>query len=397
VPAAIPALASPELAFDRGVELPTSIIISDDFLDLVRNSSISVKRSATLQFDRAGVTFADGTTLALDAVILCTGFAAALPFLDRTVLDAIGFNPADQLQPVLLHRNMFHPGLPGLTFIGHYRGPGFPVMELQARWIARILAGEQPMPDRAAMLAGIAEERVIRSQLPRPQFPHGDLVGLADGLAKEIGVFPTLSKDDPLRKRVFEGPMVPAQYRLIGAHAKPDLARALIEGTPAPILDDPLQTPSSVISGRRMLAMLRGHWAIQRHIEPGGAFNGVAVFSQRSTDSLLYHESGTLTLDNGIAVTGENSYVYALRDGVIDVSFATGLSRGQHFIDIALPEESSGALPFECTDRHHCRLDTYDATFSMQSATRFTMTYLVRGPAKDYVSRSEYHRLGETV
>jgi hypothetical protein len=146
-----------------------------------------------------------------------------------------------------------------------------------------------------------------------------------------------------------------------------------------------------------MLAMLRGHWAIQRHIEPGGAFKGVAVFSQRAADSLLYHESGTLTLDNGIAVTGENSYVYALRNGVIEVSFATGLSRGMHFIDIALPDQSSGAMPFECIDRHHCRLDTYDATFSMQSATRFTMTYVVRGPAKDYVSRSEYHRLGETV
>jgi hypothetical protein len=132
---------------------------------------------------------------------------------------------------------MFHPDLPGLTFIGHYRGPGFPIMELQARWIARILAGELPLPNRAAMLDGIAQEQAIRSQLPRPQFPHGDLVGLADGLAKELGAFPTLSESDPLHTKVFEGPMVPAQYRLTGPDARPDLARALIGETPAPILE----------------------------------------------------------------------------------------------------------------------------------------------------------------
>jgi hypothetical protein len=392
-----PGAASADLAFDRGSELPATIIISDDFLDLVRNSGVAVKRSGTLHFDRAGVTFADGTTQAFDAVILCTGFAAALPFFDRAVLDAIGFNPADQLQPALLHRNMFHPGLPGLTFIGHYRGPGFPIMELQARWIAGIVAGELPMPDRATMLAGIAEEQAIRSQLPRPQFPHGDLVGLADGLAREIGVMPMLSEGDPLRTRVTEGPMVPAQYRLTGPHAKLNLARALIEETPAPILDDPSQTPCFVVAGRRMLAMLRGRWSIRRCIEPGGNFNGVAVFTRRSADSLLYHESGALILDDGTALTGENRYVYALRNGVIEVSFAEGLSQGMHFIDIALPDEAPGGVPIVSTDRHHCRLDTYDATFSMETANRFTMTYLVRGPTKNYVSRSEYRRLGESV
>ncbi len=206
-----PGAASPELAFHRGPELPATIVISDEFLDLVRNGAVRVKRSATLCFDGAGVTYADGTQQALDAVILCTGFTAALRFLDRTVLDTIDFRPTDQLQSTLLHRNMFHPDLPGLSFIGHYRGPNFPIMELQARWIARILAGELALPDRAVMLDGIAEERAIRAQMPRPQFPHGDFVGLADGLAKEIGVFPILSEEDPLYIRVSCGPVVPAR------------------------------------------------------------------------------------------------------------------------------------------------------------------------------------------
>jgi hypothetical protein len=390
-----PGKASPELAFDRGPELPRTIVITDEFLDLVRTRAVAVKRSATLRFDHGGVSFADGTRQDLDGVILCTGFTAALPFFDRPVLDTIGFDATDQLQPKLLHRNMFHPDLPGLTFIGHYRGPNFPVMELQSRWIARILTGVQPMPDVATMRQGIAEERAMRIREPRPQFPHGDFVGLADGLAREIGVFPTLAADDPARTRVLEGPLVPAQYRLTGHHAKPELARALIADTPAPILDDPPVPPRAVVVGRQMLAMLRGRWAIQRRVEPGGDFTGIAAFTQRSADSLLYRETGEFRLDDGVTLSTENSYVYALRNGVIEVSFATGLSQGLHFIDIALPEDQACVLPIVCTDRHLCRLDTYDATFRMETADRFAMSYVVGGPAKHYVSRSDYRRLDE--
>jgi hypothetical protein len=235
----------------------------------------------------------------------------------------------------------------------------------------------------------------MRIREPRPQFPHGDFVGLADGLAKEIGVYPTLAADDPVRTRMLEGPLVPAQYRLTGLHAKPELARALIADTPAPILDDPPVPPRAVVVGRQMLAMLRGRWAIQRRVEPGGDFTGIAAFTQRSADSLLYRETGEFRLDDGVTLSTENSYVYALRNGVIEVSFATGLSQGLHFIDIALPEDQACVLPIVCTDRHLCRLDTYDATFRMETADRFAMSYVVGGPAKHYVSRSDYRRLDE--
>jgi dimethylaniline monooxygenase (N-oxide forming) len=387
-----PGAASPELAFDRGPELPMTMVISDEFLDLVRGGMLAVKRSANLTFDRDGVTYADGTRQGFDTVILCTGFTTALPFLDPATLAALGFDPADQLQPKLLHRNMFHPDLPGLTFVGHYRGPYFPVMELQSRWVAGILAGALKMPDRATMLAGIAAEQALRTRRPRPQFPHGDFVALADGLAREVGVFPAPAEDDPLFARVMEGPVVPAHYRLTGPHAKPVLARALIAATPAPVLDDP--PPTAVPApGRSVLALLSGHWAIDRRIEPGGRFRGTAAFTRRSADSLLYRESGSLMLDNGTELSSENSYVYALRNGDIEISFASGPSRGVHFIDISLPEDCPDTLPLVSADRHLCRLDTYDASFRMETPDAFTMTYNVRGPAKGYVSRTEYRRL----
>ena len=132
--------------------------------------------------------FADGTRCDVDAIVMCTGYTTALPMLEQSVLTALEFDPDDRLQPTLLHRQVFHPALPGLAFVGHYRGPYFPVMELQSRWIAGILAGEIALPSEQAMHEGIEDERRIRTARPRPQFPHGDFVGLADGLAREVGV-----------------------------------------------------------------------------------------------------------------------------------------------------------------------------------------------------------------
>jgi dimethylaniline monooxygenase (N-oxide forming) len=386
-----PGAASAELAFDRDGPLPQTIIISDDFLELVGTGAVAVKRSASLRFDAEGVMFADGTRQALDAVILSTGFTSSLPFFDPPVLDAIGFDGSDQLQPKLLHRTMLHPDLPGLSFVGHYRGPYFPVMELQARWLAQVLAGELPMPDRATMLAGIAEERMLRAQEPRPQFPHADFVAMADMLAREAGVFPELPADDPLRSRVAQGPLVPAQFRLSGPHATPELARAVIAGTPAPLLDDAM----GVSPGRRVLDLLRGRWSIERWIEPGGTFTGEATFVYRSPDSLLYRESGVLVLANGTRLDGRNSYIYALCNGDIEISFADGPSRGKQFITISLPADTLNEFPIVSADRHLCRLDTYEATFRLESADLFSMTYVVRGPKKGYVSRSVYRRQGQ--
>jgi dimethylaniline monooxygenase (N-oxide forming) len=387
-----PGAASPELAFDRDRELPMTIIISDDFLGLVHGDEVAVKRSASLHFDTGGVSFADGTRQAFDAVILCTGFVSSLSYFDRTVLNTMCFDALDQLQPKLLHRSMFHPDLPGLTFIGHYRAPYFPVMELQSRWMAGILAGDLPMPDRATMLAGVEQERAIRAQAPRPQFPHGDFVDLADGLAREVGVYPMLPDNDPLWPRLTQGPVVPAQYRLVGPHASPELARRLIAGTPAPVLDDP-PPAAHPEPARRVLDMLRGHWAIDRQIEPGGHFTGMAAFTQRSANSLLYRESGQLLLADGTVLAGENSYVYALRNGDIEISFADGPSQGVHFIDISVPDDHPDNLPIVSVDQHRCRLDTYDATFRIENHDRFKVTYIVNGPAKAYVSRSVYSRL----
>ena len=132
---------------------------------------------------------------------------------------------------------------------------------------------------------------------------------------------------------------------------------------------------------------------MDRRIEPGGHFTGVATFTQHCADSLLYRESGWLVLADGSALKGENSYVYALCKRHIEVSFADRSIKGGHFIDIAVPDDFPDGRPVVSVDRHHCGPDIYDATFRLENRAFFSVTYVVKGPTKAYVSHTVYRRV----
>jgi dimethylaniline monooxygenase (N-oxide forming) len=395
-----PGAVSSELAFPPGHDPPTNMVITDDFLRDVAEGAVRVRRTATLRFDERGAIFADGARSDLDAVVMCTGYTTALPLFDNSVLTALEFDAGDQLQPTLLHKRVFHPALPGLYFVGHYRGPYFTIMELQARWIARILAGELPLPSEEEMRYGIEEERSIRLATPRPQFPYADFVGLADALAREAGVLPNLPPDHSLQPFVARGPVIGAHYRLSGPLAKQTLAESMIRGTPAPLLEiaeaaasSPAPECAHDAPAERAMSALKGLWSIDRTVEPGGHFAGTARFAPLPDGRLLYAETGTLRLPDGTELEGGNRYIYALRDGSIDVSFADGGNAGAHFIDLAFAPAQTGVWPLQAAGRHPCRLDQYDAIFRLESPDRYTMTYVVSGPRKGYVSHSVYTRL----
>lgn len=162
------------------------------------------------------VVLGDGAEVRPAVVLWCTGYHLDLPFLGRRERALLGFDRTDLLQPLVLHRCTFHPRLPGMAFVGLYRGPFFAVLELQARWAAAVLSGAVAPPDAARMRAGLAAEARIRAARPRPQFPHGDYVGLADAIATELGVLPDLAADGEHHAALWQGPVLAAHYRLRG-------------------------------------------------------------------------------------------------------------------------------------------------------------------------------------
>ncbi|CAE8603970.1 unnamed protein product [Polarella glacialis] len=215
---------------DRG-DLPF-VAISDAFLDAARKKLVKVRPSEVVGFDGAAAIFACGSREEFDAVIVATGYRLSLPFFSSSTLQTMEFDSTDLLQPAILHSCILHPGLPGLAFVGIYRGPYFATMELQARYALGLFSGRLQQPTPEVFSAGLAEERQIRAKRPRPQFPHGDYVGMTDSLAKLVGVHPgeiLANEAHPLHAKLCDGPLLPFHYRLVGFQSKAADAEAAIE------------------------------------------------------------------------------------------------------------------------------------------------------------------------
>jgi dimethylaniline monooxygenase (N-oxide forming) len=111
------------------------------------------------RLDGERVHFEDGSAESIDAIVHCTGYEIALPFLSADILDPTG-NQAP------LYGRVVHPDRPGLYFIGliDVAGPLNPLSELQAQWVADLLEHRVELPSRAEMRRTIAREERRRQK-----------------------------------------------------------------------------------------------------------------------------------------------------------------------------------------------------------------------------------------
>ncbi|SCE85322.1 Predicted flavoprotein CzcO associated with the cation diffusion facilitator CzcD [Micromonospora matsumotoense] len=126
--------------------------LSDGLLSRLSHGEIHPRPGvAALDGDR--VTFTDGRTDEVDLIIWCTGYRVEIPFLDPALL-------GDGADALPLYRHVFHPDVPGLTFVGLVQSTGaaFPLLEAQARLVAAHLAGRYALPDPARQHADIRAE-----------------------------------------------------------------------------------------------------------------------------------------------------------------------------------------------------------------------------------------------
>jgi hypothetical protein len=182
--------------------------LCQDYLVQVREGRIECRPEIT-DVDGKTVTFADGAREQIDAIVCATGYALDIPYLPSDVRATVGA----QLR---LHHRTLHLNLPGLAFIGQFalQGPYFPLLELQARWIANVWSGLVPSPDVARMRASIAE--------PPPPVDSHNL--LAVSLSSLAGVAPNFEAHPMLAEPLLFGPMLPPRYRLDGPGALPGAA-----------------------------------------------------------------------------------------------------------------------------------------------------------------------------
>ncbi|MFH8974878.1 flavin-containing monooxygenase [Streptomyces sp. NPDC017890] len=114
--------------------------LSDEILSRIRHGAVTPK-PAIAAFDGDRVVFTDGTRVAADAVVYCTGFHMTFPFLPAGC-------PVAADGSVELYRRVVPADRPGLYFVGLVRPVGAitRLVEAQAQWVAQIIGGEAELP-----------------------------------------------------------------------------------------------------------------------------------------------------------------------------------------------------------------------------------------------------------
>ena len=185
--------------------LTAGISLCQDYLPQVAEGGI-VCRPAIAAVEGNAITFGDGSRETVDAVVCATGYHLDIAFLDARVWAALG-------PRLSLYQRTLHPDVAGFGVLGQFfaQGPYFPLLELQARWVIALWAGDVAPRDRAEMRRALTE--------PPPVDAHN---ALATVLADELGVAPDLLARPELTEALLFGPMLPPRYRFDGPGALPD-------------------------------------------------------------------------------------------------------------------------------------------------------------------------------
>ncbi len=183
--------------------------MNSDVLPLIENGSIQV---LTIGKQIAANEFLDssGKSFIFDAVVTATGYQRQFSFLDAYCQPHEG-------SILTLYKHVFHTKVPGLAFLGMCGVVGaiFPVVELQARWVASCFLGPGVLPSSdemtkmvkthndTALFNGIKPSRVV-------QVPY------MEELSRELGINSSQERIDKLRSP--SDPVIAEMYRASAAH-----------------------------------------------------------------------------------------------------------------------------------------------------------------------------------
>jgi dimethylaniline monooxygenase (N-oxide forming) len=203
-PAAFGARAPAENVFEAGITL------CQDYVPLLAEGRLEPKPWIE-RVDGPTVRFEDGTAAAFDAIIMATGFGLSLPFLDPEIR---GILDVDE-RHIDLADFTLHPALDGLAFIGLYPliGPYFPVLELQARYLAYVWGGLIPAT-LEQLTNAVASYRTTRGGR-QSQLMHL----MAIRFARLAGVEPRAAQAPTLARALLFGPLTATSFRLQGRDA----------------------------------------------------------------------------------------------------------------------------------------------------------------------------------
>lgn len=207
----------PEQPVEIGGFSEATMLPRPAFYRQLRRGVIQGHRGTIAEFTPAGVRLTGGAELAVDVVVLATGWETDFGFLGMDLqrrLDAgdDGF---------YLYRHILHPAAPGLAFIGRASTvSSILTYSLQARWLGELLKGNHRLPDADAMAREIAEIKAWKQSWMPPSAARSarliiHMQHYHDELLTDLGASPLRKRGffAPLQELIF--PYEPADYRTI--------------------------------------------------------------------------------------------------------------------------------------------------------------------------------------
>jgi hypothetical protein len=421
---------------------PPYITVSDWYCDFVRSGVISVSTGKVASITGNTAQLSDGTKIDnLAAVVVAAGFdpSTRLDFLPQKTLQTLQFSPkhTDQVVALAFH-GTHHPQVPNLGFVGFYRAQYWGVMQMQARFLAKLWSSKPRAEIFTRKVDGdesIHRTLSLRDDPRLSQFPMGDYPYLMQEFAEVLSIpiqmplpndAPNLSWNNlPLDT------LTPARYTLPNEDGQDNTnASKLLQDT-AHTATQALTTPRFV--PRAVFRSLLGTWKLERDLHsklpthPSGHFSGTAQFLLRdkTKDGLkcatnatstpvggeesgyeyLYIEDGDFKTEQGFGFRATRRYIYRYDDEkeILSVWFAKpdDPKRADYlFHDVefeAPPVDGSGHKKgWPAKSGHLCIDDYYDVkynfAFKAVNLEEWTCAYTVKGPKKDYTISGTYRR-----
>ena len=155
----------PELPVEIGGFSEATMVPRPAFYRELRRGVIQGHRGTIAEYTPAGVRLSSGAELAVDVVVLATGWETDFGFLGEDIWRRLG--PGDD--GFYLYRHMLHPEIPGLVFIGRASTIcSILTYSLQARWLGELLKGNHGLPNADAMAREIAEMKAWKQSWMPP-------------------------------------------------------------------------------------------------------------------------------------------------------------------------------------------------------------------------------------
>ena len=211
----------PELSMENvSKTTPAFISITEDYLDLVKQGQISLHKTTISRLGsksdfNSNSNSSSGNDILLDSgailtdvdsIIDCSGFTCRCDYLDVDLSEAMGFDSSGKLAAFLA----FEAVLPrpsslydwtSLGFVGMHKGPFFPVVELQARWLALLFSGKVNAPSDDELVERIKQQEKALLEKDQGQY-----------LSKLIPYLNTMAKKCNVKERDESAPVIPAQF-----------------------------------------------------------------------------------------------------------------------------------------------------------------------------------------